>query len=76
MKIKKMNDEECIQKFLEFLDERVTINTAFVRDPETGNLTHQIIQVSCGDLVSLSQPQPLEVILRPATGEETGATVN
>lgn len=76
MKIKKMTDEECIQKFLEFLDERITINTAFVRDPETGNLTHQIIQVSCGDLVSLSQPQPLEVILRPATGEETGATVN
>lgn len=76
MKIKKMNDEECIQKFLEFLDERITINTAFVRDQETGNLTHQVVQVSCGDLVSLSQPQPLEVILRPATGEETGATVN
>ncbi len=76
MKIKKMTDEECIQKFLEFLDERITINTAFVRDQETGNLTHQVVQVSCGDLVSLSQPQPLEVILRPATGEETGATVN
>lgn len=76
MKIKKMTDEECIQKFLEFLEDRVTINTGFVRDPETGNLTHQVIQVSCGDLVSLSQPQPLEVILRPATGEETGATVN
>lgn len=76
MKIKKMTDEECIQKFLEFLDERITINTAFVLDQETGNLTHQVVQVSCGDLVSLSQPQPLEVILRPATGEETGATVN
>jgi hypothetical protein len=76
LKIKKMTDEECIQKFLEFLDERITINTAFVRDQETGNLTHQVVQVSCGDLVSLSQPQPLEVILRPATGEETGATVN
>ncbi len=76
MKIKKMTDEECIQKFLEFLEDRVTIITGFVRDPETGNLTHQVIQVSCGDLVSLSRPQPLEVILRPATGEETGATVN
>jgi hypothetical protein len=76
MKIKKMTDEECIQKFLEFLEDRVSINTGFVRDPETGNLTHQVIQITCGDLVSLSQPQPLEVILRPATGQEIGATVN
>jgi hypothetical protein len=69
-------DYECIQKFLEFLDERITINTAFVRDPETGNLTHQIIEISCGEMVSLSQPQPLDTILRPATGAEIGATVN
>lgn len=76
MKLKKMTDEECLQKFLEFLEDRVTIDTGFISDPETGNLTHQVIQVSCGDFASLSQPQPLEVVLRPATGAEMGVTVN
>lgn len=74
--IKNMTDEECLTTFLQFLDERITLNTGFVREPETGNITHQIVQVECGELVTVSQPEPLEVILRPATGEEIGATVN
>lgn len=75
MKIKKMTDEECLQKFLEFLSERVSINTLFVQD-DADNLTHQILQIKCGEFVSVSEPEPLAVVLRPATGEELGATVN
>lgn len=76
MKIKKLTDEECLQKFLEFLDERVTINTGFVRDPDTDNLTHQIMTVSCGKYEAVSQPEPLEYPLRFATPAEQGETVN
>lgn len=76
MKIKNMTDEKCLTKFLEFLEQRIELNTGFVTDPETGNITHQVVQVSCGKMVSMSQPEPLAVILRPATGEEIGATVN
>lgn len=76
MKIKKMNDEECLQKFLEFLNERVTLNTGFIADPDTGNITHQVIQISCGDYVTVSQPEPLDTMLRLATAEEQGITVN
>jgi len=76
MKISKMNDEECLTKFLEFLEERVSINTGFIRDPDTGNITHQVLQVSCGDYLSVSQPQPLENVLRLANAEEVGATLN
>ena len=70
-----MTDEECLQKFLEFLSERVSINTLFVQD-DADNLTHQILQIKCGEFVSVSEPEPLAVVLRPATGEELGATVN
>lgn len=76
MKIKKMNDEECLGKFLEFLETRVSINTGFVRDEETGNITHQIVEVRCGEYVSVSQPQPLEVALRVADADELGVTLN
>lgn len=75
-KIKNMTDEECLTTFLEFLENRITFNTGFVRDPDTGNLTHQVVQITCGEMATISQPEPLEVILRPATGEEIGATVN
>lgn len=71
-----MTDEECLTKFLEFLETRVSINTAFVRDDDTGNITHQIVEVRCGEYVSVSAPQPLEVALRIADADETGVTLN
>lgn len=75
MKLKKMNDEECLNKFLEFLDTRVSIDTKFVVNDE-GNITHQILVIACGEFMTVSQPQPLEVILRPAMAEELGLIVN
>jgi len=76
LNIETMNDEECLKAFLGFLKERVGINTGFVRDPDTGNITHQVVQLTCGEYTSISEPEPLEVVLRPATGEEVGATIN
>lgn len=76
MKIKKMTDEECLEKFLELLENRIEITTGFIRDPVTGNITHQVIQVKCGELVSVSQPEQLDVILRVATAAEQDQLVN
>lgn len=76
MKLKKMNDEECLTKFLEFLNERVQLNTNFVQDPDTGLLTHQLIQITCGEFVTVSQPEPLEYPLRLATAEDFGLRLN
>lgn len=71
-----MNDEECLAKFIEFLEERVSVTTGFIQDRETGNITHQVIQVQCGEFVSVSAPEPLEVTLRVATAEENGQLLN
>lgn len=75
MKIKKLTDKECLDTFIDLLTNRVTMNTAFVED-DKGNLTHQVVQVSCGKFVSVSQPEELKAPLRPSTGAELGATVN
>lgn len=73
--IKTLTDEECLTQFLKFLEERVTIETGFLPDDE-GNITHQVIQVTCGEYTSVSQPEPLAVSLRLASAEESGQTVN
>ena len=75
MKIKKMSDEECLNKFIEMLADRVEIDTVFVAD-ERGNGTHQILKVSCGEFVTYSKPEPLAIPVRPATAEELGVAVN
>lgn len=74
--ISKLSDEECLTKFIEFLEDRVNVTTLFVRDEETGNLTHQVIQIRCGDFVSVSNPEPMEYALRLATAEEQGMSLN
>ena len=76
IKTKKFTDEECMDLFIELLKTRVAVNTGFVMDKENGNITHQVIQITCGELKSVSEPQPLKEVLRVATGSEQGATVN
>jgi hypothetical protein len=75
MKIKKMNDEECLAKVLELLQDRVTITTLFVAD-ERGNGTHQVLKITCGGFTFYSNPEPLAIPVRPVTAEELGAAVN
>lgn len=76
MKIKKMTDEECLKAFIEMLETRISITTGFISENDNGNITHQILQVSCGEYATVSAPERLEVELRVATAEELGATVN
>lgn len=76
MKLSKMTDEQCLEKFLEFLDERVSITTHFIQKDEGENITHQIMEIRCGEYVTASQPEQLSAVLRVATGQEQGATVN
>jgi hypothetical protein len=74
MKIKKMTDEQALAAFSELLATRVRLGTAYVSDPETGVLTHQLILITCGDLRVQSAPEPLVVPLMPVVPKE--ATVN
>ena len=74
MKIKKMTDEQCLSLFSELLATRVRLGTAYVSNPETGVLTHQLILINCGDLAVQSAPEPLAVPLMPVVPKE--ATVN
>jgi hypothetical protein len=69
-------DEEVLKDVINLLETRVEINTGFIPDGESGNLTHQVLQIVCGEYVTVSAPQPLEFPLRLATAEEQGFSVN
>lgn len=75
MNIEEMNDEECLTTFLKFLDKRVSINTGLIKDEKSGNVTHQVVRIECGEMATVSEPQLLETPLRVADAAETGATV-
>lgn len=74
MKIKKMTDAQALAAFSELLATRVRLGTAYVSDPETGVLTHQLLLITCGDLKLQSSPEALVVPLMPVVPKE--ATVN
>lgn len=77
--IKDWSDEDCLDLLIQLLENRISINTGFVPDEDTGILTHQILVLKCGELQSVSQPQELAVPLRSANAEELteqGITVN
>ena len=74
MKIKKMTDEQALKTFSELLATRIKLGTAYVSDPETGVLTHQLLLITCGDLKLQSSPEALAVPLMPVVPKE--ATVN
>ena len=76
MKVRKMTDQQALDKFIELLESRVSITTAFTNADEDGKLTHQFLRVRCGDLEVISKPEELEVPLRVITAAELGATVN
>ena len=69
-------DEQCLNDFLAYLTDKINISTGFILDEESGNITHQVMQVSCGDYMSVSNPELLAAPLRMATGVEIGTTIN
>lgn len=75
MKLHKMNDEECLTKFLEFLSERVSLSSSFLID-DNDNITHQVLNIKCGEYVSVSEPEQLSIPMRLTTAAEQGATIN
>lgn len=74
MKIKKMTDTQCLELFQELLASRVKMGTAYISNPETGILTHQLLLITCGDIKVQSAPEPLTVPLMPVIPADT--TVN
>lgn len=65
MKIKKMNDMQCLEAFQELLATRIKLGTAYISDPESGVLTHQLLLITCGDIKVQSSPEPIVVPLMP-----------
>lgn len=75
LKKKTNTDEERLTKVIQLIDDGIEISTGFLTD-DLGNITHQVIQLKSGDLVSVSQPEKLDVVLRIATAEEQDQLVN
>lgn len=76
MKIEKMTDEKALTQFVDLLKTRISLTTGFIQMNKDGNLTHQFIKIKCGDLEVVSQPEELDMPLRPATATEIKATLN
>ncbi len=74
-KNKVKTDEEKLAEVIALLGDGVEVSTGFMQD-ENDNITHQVIQLKCGNLISVSQPERLDVVLRLATAEEQGELVN
>lgn len=75
LKKKTNTDEERLTKVIQLIDDGIEISTGFLTD-DLGNITHQVIRLKSGDLVSVSQPEKLDVVLRIATAEEQDQLVN
>lgn len=75
-KLNDLNDQQCLELVLTLLNTRVSVNTVLLQGEGTDNVTHEMIRIECGDYITASNPQELEVPLRYATAEETGEVVN
>lgn len=71
MKIKKMTDGQCMEIFQKLIASRVKLGTAYVSDPDTGVLTHQLLLITCGEISVQSSPEPLMYPLMPVVSPET-----
>lgn len=76
MNVKELTDTECLNAFIELLETRITFDFEYVVDEATGNLTHKVMIVNCGEMETVSDPVPLPTLLRPATPTEAGVLLN
>lgn len=76
MKIKKLNDKQCLELFQELLADRIKIGTAYVTDEQTGVLTHQVLIITAGDVKVQSAPEKLRYPLLPIINNDNNTTVN
>lgn len=75
MNIDKMSDKKCLKTLLGFFENRVEIDTEFLRDPDTGHLTHERIKFTCGNVSAFSHPEPLPSPMLPLTPVVDAATI-
>lgn len=71
-----ISDEEILKQLIDWMEDRVAISTGFIPDEDTGVLTHQILQITCGEYTTVSNPEPLAIPLRPVGGDELDVTIN
>lgn len=71
-----MNEQEKLKAFLSLIEAGVVVNTAFVKGDTTDTFTHQLLQITCGDYTTYSQPEPLDIPLVPASATQLNQTVN
>lgn len=62
------SDIECLKHFLMFIP-RVGIGTQFVQN-DVGFITHQVMEIQCGDQVFVSNPRQLDWPLEPVAFPE------
>jgi hypothetical protein len=61
-----LTDQECLELVTELMDTRLTVQSVYTRDDNTGYLTHEILVFRCGDMEAISSPALLEHPLMPA----------
>ena len=70
-------DKLYLDGLVEYLKGRIQIIPNFVINKESGLLTHQVIELVCGDYVSVSEPKPLPFSLLPVAPQtETKVTLH
>lgn len=57
------DDKECLRNFLRFIP-RVGIGTQFIQN-DVGFITHQVLEIVCGDQVFVSHPREMDWPLEP-----------
>lgn len=74
-KLEKWDDETTLRNFLKFFS-RVRVSTEFVTN-DVGFITHEQLNIRCGELVAVSPPIALSWPLEPvAYPEETKGALN
>lgn len=62
------DDKECLRNFLRFIP-RIGIGTQFIQN-DVGFITHQVLEIQCGDQVFISHPRELDWPLEPVAFPE------
>ena len=64
--VSEWTDEQCLGVFLNLLKDRVEIGTGFLVTEPSNFITHQVIEIKCGELTTSSGAEALEIPLQLA----------
>lgn len=62
------DDAECLRNFLRFIP-RIGIGTQFIQN-DVGFVTHQLLEIQCGEHVFISHPRELDWPMEPVAFPE------